>query len=360
MLMLSWCFLLAAFTQTAVSPKSSPDIAPVAKPAPPPVSVANSITPADPKERLELGRRLNGLQGTDIQPWHMKASYEVFDADGKSKDKGTSEEWRVNEKQYKLAYHSAQFSHEEYGTDHGVFHAGDKGWPGFPVSQLRSAIVQPLPARDAVEPFGQRNLERKFGNVQLPCTALSYHGGKEVDETSPSFCFDPDQPILRYSNSSNRINQTILDHFTLFAGRYVAHDIRLLFLGKPSLTIHIDLVEPLGIPDPSALSVPAGTLPVRKRIVLSAVESGVDLIKKVPPVYPETAKIQHVQGMVILAATTSRDGRITEVHPLAGPQLLQKPAMDAVRQWLYKPYLLDGDPVEVDTQVYVIFNLGGR
>jgi len=63
---------------------------------------------------MELGRRVNGLQGLDAGPWHLKSSYEVFDTDGKSRDKGTFEGWWVDAKQYKLAFHSPQLSFEEY------------------------------------------------------------------------------------------------------------------------------------------------------------------------------------------------------------------------------------------------------
>lgn len=194
-------FFLLGFFQTATSSQSTLNVSPTAQSIPP--------TPTDPKERLELGRKLNGLQGMDA-PWHLKASYEVFDPDGKSKDKGTFEEWWVSEKQYKLAYRSAEFSQEEYGTDHGVFHSGDAGWPRSPVNLLQRTISQPLPLQALEEDGGERNLERESATARLTCTALSYHGRKEVDENSPSFCFEPTQAILRYSNSSNRIIQTLL------------------------------------------------------------------------------------------------------------------------------------------------------
>jgi hypothetical protein len=93
----------------------------------PDTSPAEVMTPKDAKERMDLARKVNGLQGLDI-PWHLKASYEVFAADGKSSDTGTYEEWRVNAKQYRIALHGSSVSVEEYGTDHGVFRAGEQDW----------------------------------------------------------------------------------------------------------------------------------------------------------------------------------------------------------------------------------------
>jgi hypothetical protein len=88
-------------------------------------TLANSPTPTDPKELLDLGRKVNGLTGPDVEPWHLKASFETFDDDGKSKDKGTYEEWWVSDKQYKRVYASTDFTQTEYGTDHGPMRVGN-------------------------------------------------------------------------------------------------------------------------------------------------------------------------------------------------------------------------------------------
>lgn len=73
--------------------------------------------------------------------------------------------------------------------------------------------------------------------------------------------------------------------------------------------------------------------------------------------YPAIAKAAHVEGMVVLQATISTQGTVENLHVISGPPMLQAAAMDAVRTWTYKPYLLNGQPVEVETQVNVIFSL---
>jgi protein TonB len=60
-----------------------------------------------------------------------------------------------------------------------------------------------------------------------------------------------------------------------------------------------------------------------------------------------------------LQATISKSGSIQNLRVISGPPMLQQSALDAVRSWRYKPYLLNGDPVEVETTVNVVFNLGG-
>lgn len=82
------------------------------------------------------------------------------------------------------------------------------------------------------------------------------------------------------------------------------------------------------------------------------------LIHKVTPTYPPIAVEAGVQGTVVLAATISKSGTIENLRVVNGPPMLQQAALDAVSRWAYKPYLLNGQPVEVETSVNVVFTLG--
>ena len=81
------------------------------------------------------------------------------------------------------------------------------------------------------------------------------------------------------------------------------------------------------------------------------------LIKKVSPSYPPSALRMRVEGKVELLATISKDGNITHIKVLSGDSQLTKAATDAVSKWKYQPYLLNGEPVEIQTQVTVNFKL---
>jgi protein TonB len=76
------------------------------------------------------------------------------------------------------------------------------------------------------------------------------------------------------------------------------------------------------------------------------------------PTYPAIAKAARIQGTVVLQATISKNGTIENLRVIGGPPMLQSAATEAVRGWRYKPYLLNGEPVEVETQVNVVFSLG--
>jgi protein TonB len=91
-------------------------------------------------------------------------------------------------------------------------------------------------------------------------------------------------------------------------------------------------------------------------ISISHLDPGM-LIKQVQPIYPKIALISHTEGTVLLAAVIDTQGRITQLRALRGHPLLIPAALDAVQQWRYKPYILNGAAVEVETQVSVVFTL---
>ncbi|MGA2022638.1 MAG: TonB family protein [Candidatus Sulfotelmatobacter sp.] len=112
-----------------------------------------------------------------------------------------------------------------------------------------------------------------------------------------------------------------------------------------------------GIISATPVAVPKVATPQRVR-VSSGVSSGL-LIRRVNPTYPPLARQARIQGVVILQAQISKDGSIENLQLISGHPMLAPAAIEAVKQWKYKPYLLNGEPVEVDTQVQVNFTLAG-
>ena len=84
------------------------------------------------------------------------------------------------------------------------------------------------------------------------------------------------------------------------------------------------------------------------------------LIRRVQPVYPYPAKMAHVQGAVILSAIIDKSGSIENLRVLSGHPLLVGAAVEAVSQWRYRPYILNSEPIEVETQITVKFTLSGE
>jgi protein TonB len=103
-----------------------------------------------------------------------------------------------------------------------------------------------------------------------------------------------------------------------------------------------------------------GVLPPRppapRTVRVSEMQLG-EVLRKVVPAYPEYAKRAGVQGTVVLSALVGKDGRVESVDSVSGPPMLVRPAMDAVRQWRYRPYILNHEPVTVQTSITVRFVL---
>jgi protein TonB len=84
------------------------------------------------------------------------------------------------------------------------------------------------------------------------------------------------------------------------------------------------------------------------------------IVSKVAPVYPPDAKAARIQGSVVLGVIIGKDGTVQSERLISGHPMLAQSAIDAVKQWKYPPYLLNGNPVEVDTQVTVNFVLSQK
>ncbi len=85
-----------------------------------------------------------------------------------------------------------------------------------------------------------------------------------------------------------------------------------------------------------------------------------NLIRRVEPVYPPLAKTARIQGSVVLSALISKDGVMENLHALSGPPMLVPAAISAVSQWRYRPYILNSEPIEVETRITVNFTLAGN
>jgi periplasmic protein TonB len=119
--------------------------------------------------------------------------------------------------------------------------------------------------------------------------------------------------------------------------------------------------SPLGV-DPSGetnlsglLSSPDVSKPTLARVKLSQGISQGLLIKRVPPKYPAAALAAHAEGTVQIEATINKEGMVINPKVIKGDRILAGAALEAVRQWRYKPYYLDGEPVEIQTDITINF-----
>ena len=116
--------------------------------------------------------------------------------------------------------------------------------------------------------------------------------------------------------------------------------------------------SPTGSGDGPAVTVAPPKKPSGPVRISGGVMAGT-ILSKVQPVYPAIARSARLSGTVVLSAKISKTGAIQDLSVISGPAMLQGAAIDAVKQWRYKPYLLNGEATEVNTTVTVNFNLNG-
>ena len=114
-----------------------------------------------------------------------------------------------------------------------------------------------------------------------------------------------------------------------------------------------------GLPggDPNGFVPPPRQVRGPEKLVLSRLDPGM-IVHRVEPAYPQQAKLIRVQGEVILHAVIAKDGGVESLRVVSGHPMLVGAALDAVRQWRFRPYYLNGSPIEVEAQVTVRFVLG--
>jgi len=124
---------------------------------------------------------------------------------------------------------------------------------------------------------------------------------------------------------------------------------------------------PPGVGDGPFTSLISGNMPVplpppptiSRAIRTSSMLEG-NLIRRVQPVYPPLARTAHIQGPVVVYALISKAGTMENVRAISGHPMLVQAALEAVSQWRYRPYILNSEPIEVETQITVNFYLGGN
>ena len=127
------------------------------------------------------------------------------------------------------------------------------------------------------------------------------------------------------------------------------------------MTAHVDTLAELATVNDADFQAPGNATKIASLNAI-AVAPGLmqgQNVKKVAPIYPKAAKENHIQGTVIIQAEIGEDGHVHQMTVVNAPHpLLAIAGMLAAKQWEYKPYLLNGQPIRVTTQITVIFKLG--
>jgi TonB family protein len=327
--------------------------------------------PKDPQAILKGAAPYYDFYSANLKPWHLKASYQFYDLKGNPAEQGKWEYWWASPKLQRNTWTRNNVTHSEWFTADGSYRKQGGGTLRYFERSISSIIFVSLPFEKVIN-SGRMKLDLKMtpaGPAQLACVSATLQLENKGKLEAPSsarpevYCFIPSLLAVWLINNNSLTYQ--YDQLVKTQGRYLAKQVVVMNGTQKVFSVAIEKIEGI-TPEDSALAWPADATLISASIRVeddNKNESGVmvgTLVKKTPPDYPYTAKMARVQGTVVLAAVIGKDGKIHDVEALASPsQLLSKPAEDAVKNWEYKPYLLNGKPVEVETIVNVTFTLGG-
>ncbi len=309
--------------------------------------------------RLQRVDAATSLDALTVAPWHMKMSIQLFDPHGKPTEPGTIEEWWASPQQYRVTWFTPSYKATDLQTSTGFYRTKAAEQPPWLLEQLLEQVVHPMPPPRDTEGTLPEARKEKFGKSTFNCIVLARAIKAKVFlpiGVFPTYCIDPAANALRavYDYGSQLILRNDIEPF---AGRSVTRDINITRNNKSTATARVFRLEAFTADEATFLP-HEGLEPVEHPLRLGAATIGAALTTMVKPIYPENATDK--AGMVILQLIIARDGHIAFTRFITSPAPeLGAAAMTAVKQWVYKPYLLEGKPVEVETTTFVNFTGGG-
>jgi TonB family protein len=226
-------------------------------------------------------------------------------------------------------------------------------------------LLSPLPNKFATDSkyFSLESREVKIGSLKLPCVMLV---PKFFSPSPPrkartgeftTFCFDPHEPALLFTYWFGQM-RIEYNRTAEMQQHYLPLDFRVMEGSKEIFSAIVTHVDNLSPQDPELAPAKGAKIIADDAIKHPANVKNGRLIKGTSPIYPLQAQSEGKQGTVALAGTIGTDGRVQNLEVVASPSpLLTKAAEDAVQQWRYKPYTVDGKPVEVYVTFRVLFLL---
>jgi len=350
-----------------------------------PAAVAQESTsalPSDPAAFMLRAAETNGLPLTGSLTWHLRISFRLFDQIGRAKDQGTIEEFYVSPTKFKKIYSSTGYFHTVFGTENGLMYTGDPAGPSPPIRPLLDVFVASIPVNLVKAGYPLTAEHRSINGADQLCIGM---GAPSTADRPPlphrTYCFDSATGVLQASTFDAFGNSQNWSQPFMFQGHWLSRNLEVQSGDKVGLSAHLDSVEPITTVDEAVFLPPPGA--TNQEIAMVGVKGnpigmsgpypngangdfsisgGVAqglLVQRTPVEYPAVAKAARVQGTVVLQAIIDKEGHIKDLHVVSGMPLLQQAAIDAVQQWVYRPYIFNGKPVEVHTTVNVVFTLGG-
>lgn len=327
------------------------------------------LSQALPDDRLQVRLRqaatANNLDAPGSPPFHLKLAV-ALDArpdafPPRSAEQGAIELWWSAPDQQRIAYDFPSYKAVVLLSGADAYRTPGTEAVPYLLHYTLEHFLHPVLAQDAaIAALRLKASQRTLKSGSLDCIDIALPPTKP-GEPLPTFarnvpeqyCFDPGSPILRITYDLAG-QDTIRNRLGNFRSIHVPIDLQYSFSGKPYVEAHLDQLQGQAAPYAATLShdgldlIPGPPKPMPGALVAGSI------LKKDNPLYPQLAKMNHVQGSVLLHAIIGADGRISKLDVIGSPdRSLSESALFAVRNWTYKPYLLNGVPTSVETEITV-------
>ncbi len=308
--------------------------------------------PTEPKALMLAASKSNNLNGSDIKPWHIKVSFQLLDEKGNTSDEGNYEEFWAKPGRFKRTFTGKSFTQTDYGTEKGVLRTGAHDDISSLFSDLRRDLIAPLPDEKTIkqESFTVKQVDAK--GMKLSCVSLN-----SQSFSGHTYCLNGDPPILRITSYSDEAIQVLHNRILSFQSRALSGDLKIVRDGKAVLTAHVETIEALDGATDTLFTPPSDAVLLPLRVGVSADVEETMLTTRHRVTNPPDALAAKVSGTVVLEAIIGTDGSVKNLTAISGPPMLKKAAVDAVRTWRYRPFLLNNGPAEVKTTINVVFSL---
>ncbi len=332
-------------------------------------SDAPKALPQDPKTILDLAAPFYVYDAENAKPWHLSYHYRLLDEQGGVSGEGKVEYWWSTSKMTRVTWTKGSNVSSEWHTADGKTLKSVTGDDVTSMEhRLSSAVLFSFPSAGDYE-TGDWHLKLvtldNAGNESLCVAVVSSKTGLDavgnpLRGVGTAYCFDPKAPFL----VSTLMNHTITNSYSKvqkFQNHNIAGHIDIAYLGQKKLEADLEDYAEVAPDDAAFTPSPDAKEPVvevRTIPIGAGITPGM-LLDRVPPVYPPDAKAAHIMGTVVVKAVIGKDGRVHDPEVVSSPDSsLSAAALEAVRQWQYRPYTLNGKPVEVMTHINVVFELG--
>jgi TonB family protein len=324
-------------------------------------------TALNPLQQLLLDERAGfGVASSGSTPFHLKAHFDTFNADGKPDGSGTYEEYwdGVSRRRADTEFRGAHRT--IWKTASATYWAGDSMHESFFLRKLMTAFEQPITQIDtfAIRDYSEKKM--KLGALELQCVVVrprSNPGNRDAVPLVPGYvnedvyCLSEETHVLRVAELYPGV-ALAYNKLTRFDGREVPYSVQLSQARVMRGDFEVDTLETWKPDDAIFTPPPEATTQSPIARISGGMMAGA-ILQKINPTYPEEAKRRHVAGQVVLAAIIDKQGTIDDLEVVSsGNMSLSQAAIDAVRQWRYKPYRLNGVPTEVETTITVNFGFG--